>query len=177
MRHLRIHTILGTGFFVAAALGAQTPANDPSARLREVLPADVADKVLATIADARARNLPAEALERRALKFAAKGVDPKLIAKSIDEQEDRMEKAKNALNDARGRKVSDDEVEAGAEALRQGVDGAQVSELAKAAPSGRSLAVPLFVIGSLVDRGLPSDDALARVLARLQARAPKPRTW
>ena len=70
-----------------------------------------------------------------------------------------------------GAKAGDDEVEAGAEALRQGVDGAAVSELAKEAPSGRSLAVPLYVIGGLVDRGLPSDDALARVLERLTARA------
>jgi len=171
MRHLRIHAILAAGLFVAATVGAQTPAHDPSSRLREVLPADVAEKVLATIADARTRNLPAEALEQRALKFAAKGVDPKLIARSIDEQEDRMQKVKDAMSDARRRNISSDEIEAGAEALRQGVDGAQVSALAKSAPSGRSLAVPLFVIGSLVDRGLPSDDALARVLAHLQARA------
>jgi hypothetical protein len=55
--------------------------------------------------------------------------------------------------------------------MRKGVDGALVSRLAKDAPSGRSLAVPLFVIGSLTDRGLPSDQALQRVLTRLQARA------
>ena len=172
MRHQRLVSILGTGILLAAAsAAAQTPAYDPSARLREVLPADVAQKVLATIAAARAHELPAQALEQRALKFAAKGVEPKLIAKSIADQEDRMEKAKDALDGARGRKPSGDEIEAGAEALRQGVDGAAVSELAKSAPSGRSLAVPLFVIGSLVDRGLPSDEALARVLARLQARA------
>jgi hypothetical protein len=172
MRLLKLVSILGTGILVAAGTAAaQTPAYDPSARLREVLPADVAQKVLATIAAARAHELPAQALEQRALKFAAKGVEPKLIAKSIADQEDRMEKAKDALDDARGRKSSGDEIEAGAEAIRQGVDGAAVSELAKSAPSGRSLAVPLFVIGSLVDRGLPSDEALARVLARLQARA------
>ena len=161
--------MIGAVLFAAGSLGAQTPANDPSARLREVLPADVAEKVLAAIADARAHDLPARALEQRALKFAAKGVDPTLIARSIEQQEDRMEKAKDALDDKR--KPSSDEIEAGAEALRQGVDGAAVSELAKSAPSGRSLAVPLFVIGSLVDRGLPSDEALARVLAKLQARA------
>ena len=169
MRHLRMLTVLGTGIVIAGTAAAQTPAYDPSARLREVLPADVATKVLATIAEARSHNLPAQALEQRALKFAAKGVEPKLIAKSIGEQEDRMEQAKDAIDDVR--KPSDDEIEVGAEALRQGVDGSAVSELAKSAPSGRSLAVPLFVIGSLVDRGLPSDEALARVLARLQARA------
>jgi hypothetical protein len=171
MRYLRLNTILGSALIAASLAGAQTPAHDPSERLRQVLPADVAAKVLATIADARSHNLPAQALEQRALKFAAKGVDPALIPNSIAEQKDRMQKARNALDEARGRKISDEEIEAGAEALRQGVDGAQVSQLARSAPSGRSLAVPLFVIGNLVDRGLPSDDALARVLDRLQARA------
>jgi len=154
-----------------ASLRAQTPANDPSARLKEVLPADVADHVLAVIAKARSRELPAQALENRALKFAAKGVDPHAIQQSIDEQEERMEHAKDALQKGRGNKPSDDEVTAGAEAIRKGVDGAKVSELAKTAPSGRSLAVPLYVIGSLVDRGIGSDAALKKVLDRLQARA------
>jgi hypothetical protein len=155
----------------ARAVIAQTPANDPSARLKEVLPADVATRVLAVITKARARELPAEALENRALKFAAKGVNPDLIEKSVVEQEDRMEKSRDALQKARARKPSDDEVEAGAEAIRKGVDGSKVSELAKTAQSGRSLAVPLYVIGSLMDRGLASDDALKRVEDRLKARA------
>jgi hypothetical protein len=156
---------------VRTSLGAQTPANDPSARLREVLPADVADRVLDVIAKARARDLPAQALENRALKFATRGVDPKSIEKSTAEQLERMSDAKGALEKGRGRKPSDDEVTAGADALRKGVSGADVAALAKTAPSGRSLAVPLYVIGSLIDRGLPSDAALQRVQERLQARA------
>jgi hypothetical protein len=156
---------------LGTSLGAQTPANDPSARLREVLPADVADRVLEVIAKARARELPAQALENRVLKFAAKGVDPKSIEKSTEEQVERMGDAKDALQKGRGRKPSDDEVTAGADALRKGVSGADVAALAKTAPSGRSLAVPLYVIGSLIDRGLASDAALLRVQERLQARA------
>src|SRR5436190_8522847 len=155
----------------APALSSQVPAKDPSARLREVLPADVAQRVLARIADARARQLPAEALENRALKFAAKGVDPKNIERSVNEQADRMESARAALEKGRGTKAAGDEIEAGAEAIRKGVDGASVSLLAKSAPQNRSLAVPLFVIGSLTDRGLPADQALQRVLARLKSRA------
>jgi hypothetical protein len=158
-------------FGAASAAVAQTPANDPSARLQQVLPADVATRVLAVIAKARARELPAEALENRALKFAAKGVKPDAIEKSIVEQEERMEKTRDVLEKARSRKPSGDEVEAGAEAMRKGVDGGKVAELAKTTPSGRSLAVPLYVIGSLVDRGLPSDEALKRVEERLKARA------
>ena len=150
---------------------AQTPARDPSARLREVLPADVAQRVLARIAEARARQLPAEALENRALKFAAKGVSPKDIERSVNEQAARMETARTALGSGRTSNPAGDEIEAGAEAIRKGVDELSVSLLARSAPSGRSLAVPLFVIGSLTDRGLSSSDALQRVLARINARA------
>lgn len=156
---------------VAQGSSAQVPARDPSTRLREVLPADVAQRVLAVIADARARQLPAAALENRALKFAAKGVAPQDIERSVNEQAQRMESARSALSSGRGSAPAGDEIEAGAEAMRKGVDGASVALLAKSAPQDRSLAVPLFVIGSLTDRGLPSDQALERVLARLNARA------
>jgi hypothetical protein len=169
----RLLAALGAATLLAgASLGAQTPANDPSARLRAVLPPDVAERVLARIAEARARELPAAALENRALKFAARGVAPADIERSVSDQVGRMDAAKRALAQARrGRPATGDEVEAGAEAMRQGVDGAAVSALAQSAPSGRSLAVPLYVIGGLTDRGLPSDEALRRVQARLQARA------
>jgi hypothetical protein len=156
---------------MAGIVGAQTPAKDPSARLKEVLPSDVASRVLAKIADARARELPAAALENRALKSAAKGVAPRDIEKSVDDQIGRMKVAKDAIQKGRGAKPADDEVDAGAEVIRRGVDGAQVSALAKSAPSGRSLTVPLYVIGSLMDRGLPSDAALQRVHDKLVARA------
>lgn len=157
---------------VAQGSSAQVPARDPSVRLREVLPADVAQRVLARIADARARQLPAAALENRALKFAAKGVDPKDIERSVNEQAQRMESARSALSSGRGSPPpAGDEIEAGAEVMRKGVDGSSVALLAKEAPSGRSLAVPLFVIGSLTDRGLSSSQALQRVVDRMNARA------
>jgi hypothetical protein len=156
---------------VVQGASAQVPAKDPSARLREVLPADVAERVLARIADARAHQLPAQALENRALKFAAKGVDPRNIERSVNEQALRMESARSALVSGRGSSAAADEIEAGAEAMRKGVDGASVALLAKSAPRDRSLAVPLFVIGSLTDRGLPADQALQRVLERLKSRA------
>jgi hypothetical protein len=172
MRIVRaIALLLLATVLVAGKSEGQVPARDAAARLREVLPADVAQRVLGRIAEARARQLPAAALENRALKFAAKGVDPKDIERSVNEQAARMESARSALASGRGSTPAGDEIEAGAEAMRKGVDGASVALLAKSAPSGRSLAVPLFVVGSLTDRGLPSDQALQRVLARLQARA------
>lgn len=170
---MRIRHFLATAALAMPLVGlqAQTPAYDPSARLREVLPADVAERVLSRIADARARELPAQALENRALKFASRGVAPADIERAINAHADRLGVANDLLVAARDRRPDADEVDAGAEALRQGVDGAAVSALAKSSPSGRSLAVPLFVIGGLVERGLPSDAALARVRDRLTARA------
>jgi hypothetical protein len=171
MNHVRALVLLLATALVVQPASAQVPARDPSTRLREVLPADVAQRVLARIADARARQLPAQALENRALKFAAKGVNPNDIERSVNEQAQRMEGARFFLSTGRGSTPAADEIEAGAEAMRKGVDGSSVALLAKTAPSGRSLAVPLFVIGSLTDRGLSSDDALRRVLTRLQSRA------
>jgi hypothetical protein len=172
MSHIRnLAVLLMASALSAQSLFAQIPARDPSARLKEVLPADVAERVLSRIADARARQLPAAALENRALKFAAKGVDPKSIERSVNEQADRMGLARTALASGRPSTPSGDEIEAGAEAIRKGVDAPSVSLVAKSAPPGRSLTVPLFVISSLTDHGLTADQAVQRVIARLKARA------
>lgn len=157
-----------------SVLMAQAPAADPSERLRAVLPADVAERVTARIAEARNRDLPPQAvmaLENRALKYASRGVAPADVERAIGAHAERMLAARTAIEAARPGRAAGDEIDAGAEAMRQGVDGEAVSALAKSTPSGRSLAVPLFVIGNLVERGLPSDQALARVQERLTARA------
>lgn len=154
-----------------AGQAAGAAAHDPSARLREVLPPDVAVQVLAVIADARSHGLPATALEQRALKFAARGVPAVDIARSVAEQAQRQTRVMTLLEAVRGSPATSDEVEAGAEAIREGLAGHDVSALAKSTPSGRSLTIPLYVLGSLAARGLPSDQALARVSQRLAAGA------
>lgn len=150
---------------------AQRGAIDPSARLSAVLPTDVAQHILAVVSDARSDNLPSDAVVNRSLKFAARGVSAQDISRAADEQLARMRAAREALRSARSAQPTGDEIEAGAEAMREGVSGPDVSSLARSAPSGRSLAVPLYVIGSLVSRGLPSDQALQRVQSKLAARA------
>ncbi|PYP53452.1 MAG: hypothetical protein DMD39_04815 [Gemmatimonadetes bacterium] len=161
--------LIAATLMLASAASAQTP-KDPSARLRQVLPAKVADHVLATIADARSHSLPAKALEQQALRLANKGTKPAEVEKSIDESAENMKKAKAALENG-GRKPTSDEVVAGSQLIGRGVDGSKVSDFAKTAPHDRSLAVPLFVTGSLMNRGLKSDAALARVHARLMQKA------
>ncbi len=171
--NFRIRLIgMATIMIVANAAGARSQSTgDPSARLRQILPRDVATRVLAVIEHARSRGLPADALENRALKFAARGVEGSAIEKSVVEQAERMERVRDVLSSARSRKPADDEIEAGAEALRKGIDGAKVAELAKDVGEERSLAVPLYVVGSLIDRGFPSEAALRRVQDKLRTRA------
>jgi hypothetical protein len=161
--------------FIAATLlfanvAVAQKAHDPSAQLRQVLPASVADHVLATIADARAHSLPAAALEQQALRLSRKGAKPADIEKSVDRSAADMKQSKTALEKA-GRKPSNDEVLAGSALIGRGVDGSKVSAMAKQSPSGRSLTVPMYVIGSLMDRGLKSDAAIAKVSARLAQHA------
>jgi len=161
--------LIAVTLMFASAASAQT-ANDPSATLRKVLPTKVAEHVLATIADARSHSLPAAALEQQALRLARTGAKPADVEKSIDRSADNMKQAKGAL-EKNGRKPTNDEVVAGSKLIGRGVDGSKVSDFAQTAPSGRSLAVPLYVTGSLMDRGLKSDAALARVHTRLMQKA------
>jgi hypothetical protein len=144
---------------------------DPAQAISSALPPDVARRVLARIGDARGRGVPADVLARRALELSSKGMAPARVETAVADEAAELEAARGALAAGERRDAADDEVDATATAMRRGVSGPQVSKLAKAAPSGRSLAVPLFVISSLVDRGLPSDEALQRVLVRLEARA------
>jgi hypothetical protein len=169
--------ILVAGLLVGAGVAsAQAPAHDPSAKLSEVLPAAQLEHVLAVMAEAQAKGVPTNAIAIRALELAAKASDPEAVrdrdfGQAIAEYAKQLSSGLEALRRGGVDTPNEEEVEAAAEALSSGVDGATVSELASSAPSGRSLAVPLFVIASLADRGLPSDEALAGVLERLQNRA------
>jgi hypothetical protein len=159
------------GLLLPAALAAQAPAHDPSSTLEAVLPADVVQQVLARIADARGQGLPAAALEHRALELQAKGKAPSEIPNAVQRSGEAMGSGKAALAAGGRADPTDAEVVAAGTSVERGVDGADISALARSAPSGRSLATPLAVMASLVDRGLPSDEALARVRDRLQAQA------
>jgi hypothetical protein len=154
-----------------AGPAAAQDVTDVAERLRNHLPARVADEVLQRIAEARAQGLPAAVLEHGALELVAKEVPAGAVARSVDAQARGLAAASDALARAGVPAPTPDEVEAGADAMARGVDGQGVAQMARAALSGQSLAVPLIVLASLIDRGLPSDAALTRVRDRLQARA------
>jgi hypothetical protein len=143
---------------------------DPSELLAEVLPPDVVEQVLEQIEAARSRELPTQAVANLALEGVAKGRSAEEVLAAVQALVGDMGNAHEALQ-AAGRPPAEGEVEAATAAMRMGVDGAAISELARSQPSGRTLAVPLLVIGSLAERGLPSQDALAAVRDRLEAGA------
>ena len=111
------------------------------------------------------------ALIDRERELKAKGLPVASRDDGLRQLETNLSLAEQSLRTGRAGQPTPDEVNAAAEVLHRGVSGSDVSQLARSAPSGRSLAVPLFVISSLMDRGLPADEALTRVAGRLAARA------
>jgi predicted trehalose synthase len=162
----RYWLVLAAALTPSAALAQQ----DPVERLAEVLPESVRDQVIARVTEARARDLPEQAMANLALEGVAKGRSAEEVLAAVELLVADMGRAQEAIQ-AAGRPPVPGDIEAATAAMRMGVDGSAVSELARSGPSGRSLAVPLLVIGALAERGLPSDDALAVVRDRLEARA------
>ena len=160
------YILLVTALLPAGLVGQE----DPSERLAEVLPDDVVEQVMAQVEAAHAQALPGEAVANLALEGVAKGRSGEEVLSAVEALVGELAAARNALA-ASGRTPETGEVEAAAAAMRMGLDGTAISELAGSQPSGRSLAVPMLVMGSLAERGLPADEALAQVAARLAERA------
>ncbi|MDZ7778426.1 MAG: hypothetical protein U5R14_00625 [Gemmatimonadota bacterium] len=162
-----------TAFSLVAALLMPLSAlaqQDPAERLLEGLPEEVAADVMARIEAAPAQGLPSDALAHAALEGITKGRSGEEVLSAVELLVGDLGRARDALRES-GRVTGDGEIEAAAAAMRMGVDGDVVSALARSQPSGRSLSVPLLVIGGLTERGLPSDRALTAVQGRLTAGA------
>lgn len=168
---MRSLPLAATLLLATGSLGAQELTRSFPDRLGEHLPPAEARRVHTSVESARALLLPADALEYLALELSAKGAPAVVVAARVELRLELLRTTRDLIRDARGSEAMADEIAAGAEAMQRGVSGNQIAELARGAPSGRSLAVPLLVMSELVDRGLPSDAALARVSARLLARA------
>ena len=141
------HDAFGTETSIVPALGAGRVPTRPdesstaATLLAKSLPSTGAERVMAKIDAARGRGLPTGALENRALKFAAKGVAPGDIERTVAEQSERLGQVRELLVTARGREPSSGEVEAGAEALRQGAGKTELVTLAKSGSLEHMVAV------------------------------------
>lgn len=150
---------------VPAGVMAQT---EPADQLLERLPPEMATRVAEIVANAGSRGLPEQPLANLALEGIAKGRSADEVLAAVQTMVGDMGRAADAIR-AGGRPPADGDVEAAATAMRMGVDAASIREVARTQASGASLAVPMVVLGNLMERGLPSDAALARVNAGLGA--------
>jgi len=111
---------------------------------------------------ARAAGLPTDPLIEKALEGASKRATGARIVAAVRALQADLGAARSAL----GATSSEEEIVAGASALRAGVDAASLGQLRADRP-GRSLTVPLAVLTDLIVRGVPVDTAAA-VVASLE---------
>jgi hypothetical protein len=167
MKLLKMLIAAGAVAFIPASLLGQA---DPVQHLQAVLPADVAAQVIPIVQNAIAHGLPGEAVASVALQGVALGRSGTEVRAAAESMVADLQAAHDAIA-AGGRNPTSQETQAGAMAMQQGVDGSTISALASSTPAGRSLTVPLAVLGELVSRGLPADNALQAVQQRLQSRS------
>ena len=160
-------TLVGALVLIPVALAAQ---DDVLSRLRQVLPGDVAEQVIATVETALAQGLPGQAIANLALEGVAKGRSGAEVLAAAEALAGDLSVARDAVSQ-HGHEATPAEIEATVQAMHVGVDGEAISDLAQSVPSGRSLVVPIAVIGALAARGFASDWALTEVVGRLEDRA------
>ena len=146
------------GLLLAAILFAQPLAGQgtslarvDAATLREVQP----------VLEAAARDsLPVVAIESKVLEGVAKRVQPAQIGEVVRQLAEELRAARGTLREELpGRPIVDGEVVAAAMAARQGVGRDVLRVLLESSPAGGSLEIPMTVLGELVRRGVPAEDA------------------
>ena len=148
-----------TGAAALLAVLAARGALAQDQRLSRQLDPATAARVATIVDHARATSLPTEPLIDKALEGARKGAPPARIVEAVSALAARLDTTRVAL----GTGSTESELVAGASVLQAGVSTPVLRAL-RATRAGRSLAVPLVVLGDLVTRGVPSDTASALVL-------------
>lgn len=151
---VRAGALLALAIAAAAARGG---AQD--ARLVAQLDAVTQARVSAVIERARAASLPVEPLVDKALEGARKHAPPARIVEAVTSLAARLDSGRVAL----GTGSTEAELVAAASALQAGVGTPVLAQL-RQERAGKSLAVPLVVLGDLVTRGVPHDTASALIL-------------
>ena len=156
---------------VPVGLGAQQA--DLASRVDEATMAAVQPVLDAATRD----SLPRHALESKVLEGAAKGVAAERIGQVVAQLARDLREARNQLRAALpGQGLTDGEIVAVATAARQGV-GVEVSRaLWQARDDGASLEVPVTVLGELVRRGVPVEEAAFLMTHVVRASVPIPVT-
>jgi hypothetical protein len=151
--------------FLAAALGplaaACLAAQEPPALERRLDPGTLA-AVRAIIDSTRGDSVPSQVLEDKALEGVAKHVPPPRIVAAVRQLAGELRDARTLLRGAAPRALlAAGEIVAAADARRRGVPSDQVAALRHHVAPQAPLIVPLTVLGDLVQRGVPADQARA----------------
>jgi hypothetical protein len=104
--------------------------------------------------DAAAMGLPVRPLINRALEGSARRIPSDRIVRVVREHAIALQEAKRALGD----RSTEDELEAGAIAVRAGLDD-EALESVRASRAKSPVVVPLVVLTDLVRRGVPAGNA------------------
>lgn len=134
---------------------------DGMTRVREVFPADAADRIARIVSEAEAEGLPADPVLDKALEGAAKGVPAGRVVAAVSSYAERLRGASRLLGD----RPAPDALVAGADALQRGATPEAVGTVAERA--GDATPAALVVLGDLVDAGVPVEYALDVVTAAL----------
>jgi hypothetical protein len=130
-------------------------------RIRQAFPAEAA-RIESIISDAEAAGLPGGPLVDKALEGAAKRIPGNLVVAALSNYAGRLNESIQLI----GRDRVAAEVVAGADALRRGVPGQTVRTMAQ--QHRGDIAVPLVVMGDLVESGVPPNDAYQLVNSAME---------
>lgn len=157
--------LVAVGLLLAPVPGAAAQESDAEAavdRARQAYGPEVAERVAAVLNRADSRQIPAAPLVNKVFEGAAKGVPGEALVAGLSAFGDRLATARQAL----GPEAASGEVVAAAGALQRGASPESVGDLALLA--SEDAAIPLMVLGDLVETGVPVERALAVVEQALE---------
>lgn len=147
-----------TALFLLFALPNVAAAQDARLeRIRQAFSPEAVAQIESIVIDAQAAGVPVEPLLDKALEGAAKGVPAERVVAAVGSYSQRLAESRSLV----GPGYDAAAVVAGADALRRGATPETVRSLAGSGPE--ELAVPLVVLGDLIETGVPVEQAYAVV--------------
>lgn len=147
---------------VSTAIAARQPVQFDVSRFDSL----TANALRSLFDEAAEMGLPVRPLINRALEGAARRMPGDRILRVVREHAIALQTAKRAL----GERSTEDELEAGAIAVRAGLDERTLESVRNARPAGQAV-VPLVVLTDIVRRGVPAPTA--RDAVQTLARTPR----
>ncbi len=131
-------------------------------RIRQAFPAEAVSQIEGIVAESEAAGVPTGPLYAKALEGVAKGVPAQRVVAALSAYAEQLRNAASLVGAEHGSTA----VVAGADALRRGVPAEAVRSLA--GQYRGDLAVPLVVMGDLIEAGVPAEGAFEVVEGALQ---------